>query len=229
MKMLLYKQKKNQNVKGNRLLISINVLGSAGPIRFIVSEEQLVADVIDTALKSYAREGRLPILGSDLHDFQLYCPSAGPDGNSNFIFCSQFICVNSLQFSSTIVLHVSNLKGWRKIRCYSVFISFCDGVLCFGMFGFSVVRSFESSDKKKILGCSFSCCMGFFVQPWVHGTQLDRTELETSRCARNHRQRKWEKMEKQHHGQPSIAKPQGAGSHGSTSLWIWKSIPIESA
>lgn len=80
--MLLYKQKKNQNVKGNRLLISINVLGSAGPIRFIVNEEQLVAAVIDTALKSYAREGRLPILGSDLRDFQLYCPNTGPDGNS---------------------------------------------------------------------------------------------------------------------------------------------------
>ncbi|KAG6601876.1 hypothetical protein SDJN03_07109, partial [Cucurbita argyrosperma subsp. sororia] len=74
--------------------------GCAGPIRFIVSEEQLVADVIDTALKSYAREGRLPILGSDLHDFQLYCPSAGPDalspwdtigshGARNFTLCKK--------------------------------------------------------------------------------------------------------------------------------------------
>lgn len=99
-KMLLYKQKKNQNVKGNRLLISINVLGSAGPIRFIVNEEQLVAAVIDTALKSYAREGRLPILGSDLKDFQLYCPNAGPDalspwdtigshGARNFTLCKK--------------------------------------------------------------------------------------------------------------------------------------------
>ncbi|XP_022152330.1 uncharacterized protein At4g22758-like [Momordica charantia] len=98
--MLLYKHKKNQNVKGNRLLISINVLGSAGPIRFIVSEEQLVAAVIDTALKSYAREGRLPILGSDLNDFQLYCPNAGPDalspwdaigshGARNFMLCKK--------------------------------------------------------------------------------------------------------------------------------------------
>lgn len=79
--MLLYnKQKKNQNAKGNRLLISINVLGSAGPIRFVVSEEELVAAVIDTALKSYAREGRLPILGSDLNDFLLYCPNAGSEG-----------------------------------------------------------------------------------------------------------------------------------------------------
>ncbi|EOY01028.1 Uncharacterized protein TCM_010959 isoform 2, partial [Theobroma cacao] len=73
-------QKKNQGAKGNRLLISITVLGSAGPIRFVVNEEELVAAVIDTALKSYAREGRLPVLGSDLNDFHLYCPCAGSDG-----------------------------------------------------------------------------------------------------------------------------------------------------
>ena len=50
--MLLYKQKKNQNANGRRFLISINVLGSAGPIRFVVNEEELVAAVIDTTLKS---------------------------------------------------------------------------------------------------------------------------------------------------------------------------------
>ncbi|RVX12543.1 hypothetical protein CK203_011574 [Vitis vinifera] len=81
--MLLYKQKKNQSAgKANRLLISINVLGSAGPIRFVVSEDELVAAVIDTALKSYAREGRLPILGSDLNNFLLYCSNAGSDALS---------------------------------------------------------------------------------------------------------------------------------------------------
>lgn len=78
--MVLYKPKKNQNAKGNRLLVSITVLGSAGPIRFVVSEQELVATVIDTALKSYAREGRLPVLGSNLDEFFLYCPNAGPDG-----------------------------------------------------------------------------------------------------------------------------------------------------
>ncbi|KAL3499608.1 hypothetical protein ACH5RR_038701 [Cinchona calisaya] len=81
--MLLKKlqQKKNPPAggggKGNRFLISIDVLGSAGPIRFVVNEEELVADVIDTTLKSYAREGRLPLLGSDhydiVDDFMLYC------------------------------------------------------------------------------------------------------------------------------------------------------------
>lgn len=79
--MLLYKQKKNQSAaKGNRLLISVTVLGSAGPIRFVVNEEELVAAVIDTALKCYAREGRLPLLSSDLNDFLLYCPNAGTEG-----------------------------------------------------------------------------------------------------------------------------------------------------
>ncbi|XP_021274675.1 uncharacterized protein LOC110409599 [Herrania umbratica] len=80
--MAVYRQKKNQGPKGKRLLISITFLGSAGPIRLIVNEEELVAAVIDTALKSYAREGRLPVLGSNLNDFLLYCPSAGSDALS---------------------------------------------------------------------------------------------------------------------------------------------------
>lgn len=82
--MLLSKQKKNQNANARRLLISINVLGSAGPIRFVVNEEELVAAVIDTALKSYAREGRLPVLGTDIAGFALYCPHVGSDGNFPF-------------------------------------------------------------------------------------------------------------------------------------------------
>ncbi|GAB4840419.1 hypothetical protein Ancab_021186 [Ancistrocladus abbreviatus] len=98
--MLLYKQKKAQNAKGNRFLITINVVGSAGPMRFIVNEQELVAAVIDMVLKSYAREGRLPVLGSDLNDFLLYCPGAGSDalspwetigahGGRNFMLCKK--------------------------------------------------------------------------------------------------------------------------------------------
>ncbi|KAE8730083.1 putative ADP-ribosylation factor GTPase-activating protein AGD11-like [Hibiscus syriacus] len=98
--MLLYKQKKNQGPKGNRLLVSITVLGSAGPIRFVVNEEDLVSDVINTALKAYAREGRFPALGSDTDDFLLHCPSVRPDalnpyetigsqGARNFVLCNK--------------------------------------------------------------------------------------------------------------------------------------------
>lgn len=103
--MMLYKQqKKNSSVKGrgggSRLLISITVLGSAGPIRFVVNEGELVGAVIETTLKSYAREGRLPVLGSDLDNFVLYCPIAGNDalnplesigsfGVRNFMLCKK--------------------------------------------------------------------------------------------------------------------------------------------
>ena len=84
---MLYKPKKNQTAanKGcNKLLISITVLRSAGPIRFVVSEDELVVAVIDTALKSYARNGQLPVLRSNLNDFFLYCPNARPEGKSLF-------------------------------------------------------------------------------------------------------------------------------------------------
>ncbi|KAF7133222.1 uncharacterized protein At4g22758-like [Rhododendron vialii] len=104
--MMIYKQqKKNGGSKGGgggggRLLISITVLGSAGPIRFVVNEGQLVGAVIETTLKSYAREGRLPVLGSDLDDFVLYCPIAGNEalspleaigsfGVRNFMLCKK--------------------------------------------------------------------------------------------------------------------------------------------
>ncbi|ESQ34472.1 hypothetical protein EUTSA_v10009597mg [Eutrema salsugineum] len=99
--MLLYnKQKKKEMVKGNRILISVTFLGSAGPIRFVANEGDLVASVIDTALKCYAREGRLPILGSDFNDFLFYCPMVGPEalspweaigllGARNFMLCKK--------------------------------------------------------------------------------------------------------------------------------------------
>lgn len=79
-KMFLSKQKKNQGERGNRLLVSVTVMGSAGPIRFVVDEKELVANVIDMVLKCYAREGRLPVLGSKIDYFVLYSPIAGTEG-----------------------------------------------------------------------------------------------------------------------------------------------------
>ncbi|PWA44375.1 hypothetical protein CTI12_AA526950 [Artemisia annua] len=99
--MLITKHKKNMKSSGgNRLLISITVVGSAGPIRFVVNEEMMVATVVDTALKSYAREGRLPVLGSNANDFVLYCPVVGTEalkpwetigsfGARNFMLCKK--------------------------------------------------------------------------------------------------------------------------------------------
>lgn len=55
-----------------RVLITINVVGSSGPLRFLVNEEDSVCEVIHIALKSYARQARLPLLGTDATNFLLY-------------------------------------------------------------------------------------------------------------------------------------------------------------
>ncbi|KAJ8567411.1 hypothetical protein K7X08_019619 [Anisodus acutangulus] len=89
-----------KKVKSTRFLITVNVLGSAGPLRFVVSENDKVAKVVDTALKQYGREGRLPVLSSDVNDFFFYSASAGIDalgpsdmigslGVRNFILCKK--------------------------------------------------------------------------------------------------------------------------------------------
>ncbi|KAK1380619.1 putative ADP-ribosylation factor GTPase-activating protein AGD11-like [Heracleum sosnowskyi] len=95
--MLLPKQKKNQASQGNRILISVTVIGSAGPIRLVVNTEELVVTAMDSILKSYARVGRLPILGTNTNNFYL---SAGCD---------------ALHPSETIGSHgVWNFLLWKK-------------------------------------------------------------------------------------------------------------------
>ncbi|XP_031476886.1 uncharacterized protein At4g22758-like [Nymphaea colorata] len=91
--------KKNQ-MKSNRLLISVTVMGSAGPLRFLVNADEMVMSVIEQTLKSYAHEGRRPILGTDFNNFLLYCAngvsdalcpkdSIGSYGGRNFILCKK--------------------------------------------------------------------------------------------------------------------------------------------
>nr|GEX62547.1 hypothetical protein [Tanacetum cinerariifolium] len=99
--MLQFKKKKDHVGKsgGNRILIKINFVGSAGPIRFVVNEEELVASIINIAIKMYAREGRLPVLGTKLNEFFLYTPIVGSEalspwemigsfGVRNFLLCA---------------------------------------------------------------------------------------------------------------------------------------------
>lgn len=104
--LLMQKHKKknssdDQSSKKNRFLVTVNVLGSAGPIRFVVKEDDLVSAVIQTALKTYAREGRLPVLGTDVNNFVLHAaansdasnPSEaiGSQGVRNFVLCKKQI------------------------------------------------------------------------------------------------------------------------------------------
>lgn len=84
----------------NRLLVTINVLGSAGPFRFLAKEDDTVHKIIETALKLYAREGRLPVLGFNTKQFELYCANSGTEavepsqvvgalGTRNFLLCKK--------------------------------------------------------------------------------------------------------------------------------------------
>ncbi|OWM84986.1 hypothetical protein CDL15_Pgr027773 [Punica granatum] len=98
-------KKENENTKKNKknnmLLITVTVLGSAGPIRFVANRDDPVYGVINAALKSYARAGRLPILGSDAASFLLYSTAdfeamspmevIGSSGGRNFVLCKKQI------------------------------------------------------------------------------------------------------------------------------------------
>ncbi|KAH9290037.1 hypothetical protein KI387_034154, partial [Taxus chinensis] len=94
---------KNQ-VKGNEvniLPVTVNVLGSAGPMRFLASYADPVQKVMETALKSYARGGRLPVLGLNTKQFELHCANSGCGqaldsfeiigelGTRNFLLCKK--------------------------------------------------------------------------------------------------------------------------------------------
>ncbi|CAL0301426.1 unnamed protein product [Lupinus luteus] len=83
-----------------KFLINVNVQGSTGPLRFLVNEREKVCRVIGCALKHYAGEERLPVLGSDASNFLLYCVNSESDalnplepigsfGGRNFVLCKK--------------------------------------------------------------------------------------------------------------------------------------------
>ncbi|XP_020517789.1 uncharacterized protein LOC110006499 [Amborella trichopoda] len=68
------------------MLISIKVQESAGTLRLLVRVDDTIRTVIQTALRSYSRQGRFPVLGSNnFDDFFLYC------ANSDFIALSPVV------------------------------------------------------------------------------------------------------------------------------------------
>ncbi|KAI4369067.1 hypothetical protein MLD38_017558 [Melastoma candidum] len=109
----------------NMVLISVTVLGSTGPIRNIVREGQLVSSVIQTTLKSYAREGRYPALGSDQDQFLLYCANGesgalspseviGKSGGRNFLLCKKPKTETPATEPISITGKKGNFKAWLK-------------------------------------------------------------------------------------------------------------------
>ncbi|KAG8070578.1 hypothetical protein GUJ93_ZPchr0006g41106 [Zizania palustris] len=62
-----------------RMLVTVTVLGSAGPLRFLIDEGETISGLIRTALRCYVREGRIPLLGADPADFLVYTANGGSD------------------------------------------------------------------------------------------------------------------------------------------------------
>ncbi|TVU42307.1 hypothetical protein EJB05_08704, partial [Eragrostis curvula] len=63
----------------SRVLVTVTVLGSAGPLRFLVDEGETVAGLIRAALRCYARKGHMPLLGADPAEFLLYTANSRSD------------------------------------------------------------------------------------------------------------------------------------------------------
>ncbi|GKC03355.1 hypothetical protein Tco_0994965 [Tanacetum coccineum] len=120
--MLQFKKKKDHVGKsgGNRILIKINVVGSAGPIRFVVDEDELVASVINIAIKMYAREGRLPVLGTKLNEFFLYTPIAGSEALSPWEMIGSFgvrnflLCKKQSQLTEATEITRKSSSRWKS-------------------------------------------------------------------------------------------------------------------
>ncbi|KAJ6369612.1 hypothetical protein OIU76_027956 [Salix suchowensis] len=124
-KMLVQKQKKNKKKgdgKENRFLISINFPGSAGPVKAVINGDDRVSVVIDIALKMYAREGRLPVLGFDARNFLLYSVNAASDAlnpreaigsyeGRNFMLCKKQLQQETTGVRSEI--KAKKTSGWK--------------------------------------------------------------------------------------------------------------------
>ncbi|KAI4299586.1 hypothetical protein L6164_033031 [Bauhinia variegata] len=112
----------DQKSRVNRFLITIIIPGSAGPIKFVVNGKDRVSEVIDAALKSYAREGRLPVLGSDASNFFLYCANGfealspmEPIGSyeaRNFVLAKKQACPPKTDGDSMVISQKGS-GGWK--------------------------------------------------------------------------------------------------------------------
>ncbi|KGN57775.1 uncharacterized protein LOC105434881 [Cucumis sativus] len=122
-------KKVNTNTKCNRFLVSINVIGSTGPIRFVANEDDLVCEIIKTSLTLYARQARLPILGTNVDNFILFCvndekrdalsprESIGSKQVRHFLLCKKQGSPHSLLLNEKMSRQREEEKGrnhWKK-------------------------------------------------------------------------------------------------------------------
>ncbi|RYQ82972.1 hypothetical protein Ahy_B10g101580 [Arachis hypogaea] len=123
-------------------MLKVKVL-HAEPIRFVVNEKDTISVIIETALKSYAHEGRLPILGFDPTNFLLYnacfdgmdiyidwlfllvfietaltalnpLEAIGSYGVRNFVLCKKQVCSSKAEPNTELISQKSNGgSGWK--------------------------------------------------------------------------------------------------------------------
>lgn len=105
-------------LSANKLLVSVTVAQSIGPLRLLLSKDATVENVIKAALVLYAKEGRKPLLSSDPTSFGLHYSQFSIDclnptdkikdlGSRNFFLCSKEKakenCILSFQRGETVV------------------------------------------------------------------------------------------------------------------------------
>lgn len=120
-------KKKKTTFKDNRLLISINVVGSTGPIRFIVKADETVKDVINSTLSRYGQQRRLPMFSSHCtSSFLLYCPYSPAQRETQSgafffhycLFCNLIILTSSLYPCFSIESMLQNRLNGIQELCY---------------------------------------------------------------------------------------------------------------
>ncbi|KAJ7526819.1 hypothetical protein O6H91_16G024200 [Diphasiastrum complanatum] len=96
----LFNQFQGKRVDYNyKVLVTVTVLGTIGPLRMLLEGDTAVNNVIKATLDEYAREGRLPFLGFDctrfdLHISQFSLQAIPPHacikdlGTRNFVLCA---------------------------------------------------------------------------------------------------------------------------------------------
>ncbi len=62
-------------------MVTINILGSVGPLTLLVREDDIVHKVIEISMKLYAKEGCMLVLGYNAKQFELYSANNGTKGN----------------------------------------------------------------------------------------------------------------------------------------------------
>ncbi|KAI3665597.1 hypothetical protein L6452_44224 [Arctium lappa] len=119
------KKKNDECLKKNRVLITVNVIGSPGPLRLLVNEDDTVSTVIESSLKLYARGGRLPILGSDFKNFILYLSNARSDalnsseaiglsGGRIFVMSKKKIGEQMTEARSDMITRQTDVRRWKS-------------------------------------------------------------------------------------------------------------------